>query len=52
MKNAPDVSVHFVIKDKSEWDDFIEDLNKSLGFEYYHSPICYTLEGELIGGGK
>lgn len=50
--NCPDVSVKVVIKDPSEWTEFISDLTRVYGFENVYSPIVYTLEGRLIGGAK
>ena len=51
-KNAPDVSVQFVIKDSSEWKDFLNSVCRSYGFEKKSCPIIYTLEGALIGSGS
>ena len=50
-KNAPDVSVQFVIKDGSEWKEFLNSVCRSYGFEKKSCPIIYTLEGTLIGSG-
>ena len=41
-----------MIKDPSEWTEFISDLTRVYGFENVYSPIVYTLEGRLIGGAK
>ena len=50
-KNAPDVSVQIVIKDSSEWKEFLNSVCRSYGFEKKSCPIIYTLEGTLIGSG-
>ena len=50
-KNAPDVNIKIVIKDKSEWNEFIDAVCRSYGFEQKSCPIVYTLEGTLIGTG-
>jgi len=50
-KNAPDVSVQFVIKDSSEWKEFLNSVCRSYGLEKKSCPIIYTLEGSLIGSG-
>jgi hypothetical protein len=54
MKNCPDVEVKFVIKDKSEWDQFIQSVCRSYGFVLpkSSSTVVYTLEGKLIGVGR
>jgi hypothetical protein len=49
--NCPDVSVKYVIKDNSEWPDFIDAVVRSYGFASKTCPIIYTLEGTLIGDG-
>jgi hypothetical protein len=51
-KNTPDVSVQYVIKDRSEWSEFIDSVCRSYGFEEKTCPIIYTLEGTLIGDGR
>lgn len=52
MKNCPDVEVKFVIKDTSEWPQFIQSVCKSYGFVQKSSTVVYTLEGKLIGDGR
>lgn len=54
MKNCPDVEVKYVIKDKTEWDQFIQSVCRSYGFVLPKSSsvVVYTLEGKLIGGGN
>jgi hypothetical protein len=51
-KSCPDVAVKFVIKDASEWAEFIDSTCRSYGFEKKSCPIIYTLEGTLIGDGR
>mmetsp|Transcript_1986 Transcript_1986/g.3492 ORF Transcript_1986/g.3492 Transcript_1986/m.3492 type:complete len:288 (+) Transcript_1986:10-873(+) len=51
-KSTPDVSVKFVIKDASEWNEFVDSVCRSYGFEKKSCPIVYTLEGTLIGDGR
>lgn len=50
VSNCPDVCVKTVIKDVSEWDDFIDSLCRSYGFQNSYHPLIYLLEGKLIGG--
>lgn len=52
MANAPDVSVTCIIKDKSEWEDFVDAVVRSYGFDYKSDPLIYTLQGDLIGDGE
>ena len=52
MKNTPDVTVQFVIKDPTEWSEFIDGVCRSYGFDKKTCPIVYTLEGTLIGDGR
>ena len=47
--NTPDVSVQCVIKDKSEWNQFLDAVSRTYGFSAATTPIIYTLEGNLIG---
>ena len=51
-KNTPDVSVQIVIKDRSEWSEFVDCVCRSYGFDEKSCPIVYTLEGTLIGDGR
>lgn len=51
-KNAPDVTVKYVIKDTSEWKEFLDSVCRSYGFDKKSCPIVYTLEGTLIGSGS
>ena len=51
-KNAPDVSVQYVVKDVSEWREFANSVCRSYGFSTKSCPIVYTLEGTLIGSGS
>jgi len=46
------VTVKSVIKDASEWDEFVDSTCRTYGFENSHCPIIYTLEGKLIGNGQ
>jgi len=48
--NCPDVSVKTVIKDHSEWDEFVDSVCRSYGFENKYHPLIYTIEGKIIGG--
>jgi len=50
--NSPDVCVKFVIKDASEWGEFVDSVCRSYGFEKKTCPIVYTVEGTLIGDGR
>lgn len=43
------MTVKFVVKDDSEWKEFIDSVCRSYGFEKKSCPIIYTLEGTLIG---
>jgi hypothetical protein len=52
MANTPDVTVQFVIKDPTEWTDFVDGVCRSYGFDKKTCPIVYTLEGTLIGDGR
>ena len=51
-ENSPDVTVKFVVKDDSEWKEFIDSVSRSYGFEKKCCPIIYTLEGTLIGDNR
>jgi len=44
--------VKTIIKDKTEWDEFIDSVCRSYGFDRQTCPIVYTLEGHLIGDGN
>lgn len=50
--NSPDVTVKYVIKDASEWGEFVDSVCRSYGFEKKTCPIVYTIEGTLIGDGR
>ena len=50
--NTPDVQVKYVIKDNSEWKEFVDSVCRSYGFEKKSCPLVYTLEGTLIGDGS
>jgi hypothetical protein len=52
QSNTPDVCVKYVIKDNSEWSEFVDSVCRSYGFEKKSCPIVYTLEGILIGDGR
>lgn len=52
MKNAPDIHVTFVVKDKSEWDQFLDDVCTSYGFDLKFCPLVYTLQGDLVCEGS
>lgn len=52
MTNCPDVEVKFVIKDSTEWPQFIQSVCRSYGFVQKSSTVVYTLEGKLIGDGR
>lgn len=43
--------MQIVIKDSSEWKEFLNSVCRSYGFEKKSCPIIYTLEGTLIGSG-
>jgi len=49
--NSPDVTVQVVIKDESEWKEFIDSVCRSYGFDKKAGAniLIYTLEGLLIG---
>jgi hypothetical protein len=51
-RNTPDVQVKYVIKDNSEWKEFVDSVCRSYGFEKKSCPLVYTLEGTLIGDGS
>lgn len=51
-KNTPDVDVKYVIKDNTEWKEFVDSVCRSYGFEKKTCPLVYTLEGTLIGDGS
>jgi hypothetical protein len=51
-KNTADVSVKYVIKDNSDWPEFVESVCTSHGFQKKYCPMVYTLEGDLIGDGR
>lgn len=42
----------FIVKDNTEWNDFIDSVCRSYGFDKKTCPIVYTLEGKLIGDGR
>jgi len=44
--------VKFIVKDNTEWNDFIDSVCRSYGFDKKTCPIVYTLEGKLIGDGR
>jgi hypothetical protein len=46
------VQVKFVVKDGSEWEEFVDATVRSYGFESKSSPMVFTLEGTLIGDGR
>jgi hypothetical protein len=50
--NTSDVHVKFVIKDTSEWKEFVESVCRTYGFPKKTCPLVYTLEGTLIGDGS
>ena len=52
MENSPDICIKCVIKDNSEWDEFVDSVCRTYGFTKKTCPIVYTLEGNLIGDGK
>ena len=52
MKNTPDTSVQFAVKDPSEWSEFVDSICRSYGFAKKTCPIIYTIEGTLIGDGR
>ena len=41
-----------MIKDASEWNQFIKSVCRSYGFVQKSSTVVYTLEGRLIGDGR
>jgi hypothetical protein len=41
-----------VIKDATEWNQFIQSVCRSYGFVQKSSTVVYTLEGRLIGDGR
>ena len=43
--------MQYVIKDSSEWKEFLNSVMRTYGFEKKSCPIVYTLEGTLIGSG-
>jgi len=51
-KSTPDVCVRYVIKDTSEWGEFVDSVQRSYGFERKSCPLVYTIEGTLIGDGR
>lgn len=52
MANCPDVSVTTVIKDRTEWEEFVDAVVRSYGFNIKSDPLIYTLQGDLIGDGS
>ena len=52
MNNSPDITVSCIIKDKSEWEAFIDSVVRTYGFPKKQNPIIYTLEGKCIGGAE
>jgi hypothetical protein len=44
--------VKYVIKDNTEWAQFIDSVCRSYGFKSKSCPIIYTLEGTFIGDGR
>jgi len=44
--------VNYVVKDSSEWPEFVDSVCRSYGFDKKTCPIIYTLEGTLIGDGR
>jgi hypothetical protein len=52
MENSPDVNVTCIIKDKSEWEEFVDAVVRSYGFDQKSDPLIYTLQGDLIGDGE
>ena len=51
-KSTPDITVKYIIKDTSEWGEFVDSVCRSYGFDRKSCPIIYTLEGTLIGDGR
>ncbi len=51
-KSTPDVCVKYVIKDNTEWGEFVDSVQRSYGFERKSCPLVYTIEGTLIGDGR
>lgn len=45
QENSPDVTIQMVIKDQTEWPEFIDSVCTCYGFETKHCPIIYTIEG-------
>lgn len=52
MRNAPDIHVTIVIKDKTEWEAFLDDVCRSYGFDQKLCPLVYTLQGDLVCEGS
>jgi len=51
-QNTPDVDVKYIVKDSTEWPQFVDSVCRSYGFDKTTCPIVYTLEGKLIGDGR
>ena len=49
---AADVTVKYVVKDASEWAEFVDSVCRSYGFAKKSCPLIYTVDGDLIGDHK
>lgn len=45
----PDISFKIVLKDISEWEQYIDEVCRIYGFKSKSNPIVYTMDGKLIG---
>ena len=44
-----DISFKIVLKDPSEWEQYIDEICRIYGFKTKSNPIIYTTDGKLIG---